>query len=220
MHWLTIDGMKEHWEETRVVAEPRGDELAVTTKNVSALTIHPPQGSPTKVRIDAGLPLKIPANGSFVYDGSRWQSGQSSGLRKKHGLQGPIDDAFMDAFVFVKPSAACRSEAVNKWVQAEFDHAVTHWRRQMRGDAIVKLDRDITAQDIAESNLVLWGDAQANSILAKIADRLPIRWTSSEVVVGKQTYDAAVHAPDCDLSQSVEPREVRRTEQWVHLPRV
>ena len=26
------------------------------------------------------------------------------GLRKKHGLQGPIDDAFMERFLFVRPT--------------------------------------------------------------------------------------------------------------------
>ncbi len=195
MHWLTIDGMKEHWEEARAVAEPIGDELIVTTRNISALTVRPPKDRVRKVRIDAGAPLELPADGAFVLDANKWKPGRPSGLRKKPGLQGPVDDAFMDAFIFVKPSAACHSEAVDKWVQAEFDHAVTHWRRQMRGDAIVKLDTEITAEDIAQANLVLWGDTQANSLLAKIADKLPIRWSAQAISVGDRQYDAAHHAP-------------------------
>jgi pimeloyl-ACP methyl ester carboxylesterase len=194
MHWLTIDGMKEHWEEARVKAEPVGDQLIVTTKNISALTVKPPQGQPQKVRIDGGASLDVPSDGAFVFEAGHWKPGHPAGLRKKHGLQGPIDDALMDSFIFVKPSAACGNEAVNKWVTAELGHAVTHWRRQMRGDAIVKLDREVTEQDIANSNLVLWGDPQANSVLAKIADKLPVRWSSKEIVVGDRKFDAAHHA--------------------------
>lgn len=195
MHWLAIDGMKQHWEEARVVVKPVASELHVTTNNVTALTVRPPAGSPRKIRIDAGSPLEVPTDGTFVLEGNSWKPGQPKGLRKKHGQQGPIDDAFMDSFIFVQPSQTCRSETVNKWVNAEFEHAVTHWRRQMRGDAVVKLDSEVTAQDIAESNLVLWGDAQANQVFAKIADKLPIRWNADEVVVGDRSFDAAHHAP-------------------------
>ncbi len=197
MHWLTVDGLKEHWEEARVTAKPASDELDVKTKNVSALTLQPPKGSPRKVRLDGGAPLELPADGSagsFVLTATGWQAGQLKGLHKQHGLQGPIDDAFLDSFVFVKPSGKASSDAVDKWVHAEFDHAVTHWRQQMRGDAVVKSDTDITEQDIASSNLVLWGDAQSNKILAKIADKLPIRWTEKSVVAGDQSFDGANHA--------------------------
>lgn len=194
MHWLTIDGMKTHWEEARVIAEPVDqNELQVTTMNVSALTIRPGEGRPRKVSIDSGPVLDLPADGHFVLDGKQWRAGQLSGLRKKHGLQGPIDDALMDSFIFVKPTGKCRSDAVDKWVAAEFDHAVTHWRRQMRGDAIVKLDSEITAQDIANSNLVLWGDSQANSIVSKIADKLPIQWSAKGLLVGDRSFDSDHH---------------------------
>lgn len=195
MHWLTLDGLKEHWQEARVNIKPVGDELQVTTKNVSAFTIQPPKGLPRRVRIDGGSPLEIPANGAFVLDGQSWKAGQLQGLHKQHGLQGPIDDALMDSFIFVKPSKASRSAAVEKWVNSEFEHAVTHWRRQMRGDAVIKRDTEITDKDIAESNLVLWGDAQANEVLAKIADKLPIRWTADSLTIRDRKYDAAHHAP-------------------------
>ena len=195
MHWLTIDGMKQHWTEARVLIKPVADELNVTTKNVTALTINPPQGQPRKVRIDGGPSQEIPANGSFVLEGENWKPGRPQGLRKKAGLQGPIDDALMDSFIFVKPGKRCRNEAIDKWVSAELDHAVTHWRRQMRGDAVVKFDHEITDKDIAESNLILWGDAQANQIVARISDKLPIQWSEKDVTVGDRKFDAAHHAP-------------------------
>ncbi len=42
-------------------------------------------------------------------------------------------------------------------------HATDHWRKQFRGDAPVKDDTEITDADIANSNLVLWGDPMSNA---------------------------------------------------------
>ena len=207
MCWVSIDAMKEHWEEARIVAEPVGNELLIRTKNVTAFTAKLPRGLPNKVRIDGGTALDLPADGSFVLEANTWKVGNPSGLRKKHGLQGPIDDGLMDSFIFVKPSSLGSNAAVEKWVQSEFEHAVTHWRRQMRGDAVVKFDHEITAEDIANSNLVLWGDSQANSVLAKIADKLPIRWSAREVIVGDRKFDAAFHAPIAIYPNPLNPQK-------------
>ncbi|HUR54305.1 MAG TPA: hypothetical protein VMZ71_09245, partial [Gemmataceae bacterium] len=98
-----------------------------------------------------------------------------AGLFKKPGLQGPIDDAFMDRFIFVRPTGTPLNEKLGAWTQKEMTHAVDHWRKQFRGDAVVKDDKDISADDIANSNLILWGDPKSNAVLAKIADKLPLK---------------------------------------------
>ena len=49
--------------------------------------------------------------------------------------------------------------------------------------------------DIAASNLVLWGDPSSNAVLAKIAGKLPIRWTKDGISVGSRHFDAETHAP-------------------------
>ncbi len=199
MHWLTVDGMKEHWAEARVNVKPVEGGLAVTAKNVTSFTLRPPKTQPQPIRrvvIDGGAPLDITGNDStlsFVHDGSTWKRGAATGLRKRHGLQGPIDDAFLDSFVFVQPSGACRSDEVDQWSKGEFAHAVTHWRQQMRGDAIVKRDVEVTEADIASSNLVLWGDSKANSVLAKLIDKLPIRWSEQGIVAGDRSFDGSHH---------------------------
>jgi hypothetical protein len=74
-------------------------------------------------------------------------------------------------------------------------HAIEHWRRQFRGDAHVKNDSDVTDDDVASSNLVLWGDPASNQLLAKVADKLPIRWDKEGVHAGKQTYSGTDHVP-------------------------
>jgi hypothetical protein len=126
----------------------------------------------------------------------RWQPGElpEDELRKRHDLQGPIDDAFMSSFVMVTPSGAAGSGEVGKWALAEQMHALREWRRQMRGEPRVRRDIDLPAEEIAAHNLILWGDPASNTVLKQIAPRLPIQWTSDGIVIGKRRYPAARHA--------------------------
>src|SRR5262249_18802379 len=116
-------------------------------------------------------------------------------LRKRPGLQGPIDDAFLDSFLMVRPTGKPLNEKVGGWVEAEMKRAVAQWRSQFRGEARVKDDTDVNEADIAAHNLVLWGDPSSNKVLARITDRLPIHWGADKVQVGKESYASADHAP-------------------------
>jgi Prolyl oligopeptidase family len=119
----------------------------------------------------------------------------SKALGKKHGLQGPIDDALMGPFLFVKPSKPGRFPEVDKWVESEFQHAVREWHRQMRGDVRIKTSEELKPEDIENYHLILWGDAQSNPTLAKVMDKLPVQWGSEQIVVGDRTFSSKTHAP-------------------------
>src|SRR5205085_2644248 len=114
----------------------------------------------------------------------------SGGLMKRHDLQGPIDDAFIDSFIFVRPTGHPMNEAVGKWVSAELREAAFQWRRQFRGEPRMKDDSAITDDDIAANNLILWGDPSSNKLLAKLADKLPIRWIAQGLKIGDKTFNA------------------------------
>jgi hypothetical protein len=58
----------------------------------------------------------------------------------------------------------------------------------------VKDDTQITDADMAANNLILWGDPQSNKVLARMADKLPIRWTRDFVTLGNRRFPAASHA--------------------------
>ena len=120
---------------------------------------------------------------------------RKSEIAKRPHLQGPIDDAFMDAFVMVRPTGQPLNAAVGQWAKTELAEAAFHWRRYFRGEPRVKDDSAITDDDIKNSNLVLWGDPSSNKLLARIADKLPIQWNGKEIKVGGKTYDATKHAP-------------------------
>jgi dienelactone hydrolase len=211
MHWITVDRLEKHWIRARVDADvdaARG--LTATTRNVLELTFEFPSGTspfPTgrgpAVLIDGqALPAPVvPSDrswkASYRKAGGTWgPAGPApAGLVKRHGLQGPIDDAFMDSFVFVKPGGKPLHEATGAWAAKELDHAIREWRRQFRGDARVVDDDKIGDAEIGSSNLVLWGDVQSNRLLARIASNLPVRMNAAEIAVGDQRFPAATHVP-------------------------
>jgi len=115
-------------------------------------------------------------------------------LRKRHGLQGPIDDAFLDSFLVVHPTGEPIAAGISPWVASEETRFIKEWRRQFRGDAQVKDDSEITPEDIARNNLILWGDPGSNKVLGKIVQQLPIRWSAERIALGPRTYPAATTA--------------------------
>src|ERR1041384_8396015 len=95
--------------------------------------------------------------GPFKKPGGKWTSGVFEGLRKKHGLQGPIDDAFMESFVFVTPTGKSANARLDQWVSVEQPRASEFWRRIMRGDARVIKDDAVTDAEIGSSHPILLG---------------------------------------------------------------
>jgi Prolyl oligopeptidase family len=212
--WVQVDGMQKHWEQARVDADLFGrDGLGpeIITKNVSALTLTMPPGYyPADLHTKPSMTIdgeKVDGAGAlsdrswtahFRKVDSHWQpvdSEDDGKLRKRHGLQGPIDDAFMDSFLMVRPTGTALNEKVGGWAKAELQHALDHWRRQFRGEARIKDDADITEADIAANHLILWGDPSSNSVLAKISGKLPIQWTEDAIRAGGATYAAGHHVP-------------------------
>src|SRR4029453_10186639 len=55
-------------------------------------------------------------------------------------------------------------------------------------------DSAVSDADIANYNLVLFGDPGSNSVMAKVVGRLPIQWTRTEITVGAQKFPTADHA--------------------------
>jgi hypothetical protein len=127
-------------------------------------------------------------------------------LRKKSGLQGPINDAFFDSFLCITPSGQPFSAEVNQSAMNELDRFSKMFTRDYLGEARTKADTAVTAEDIAGSNLVLFGDPGSNGIIAKIADKLPIKWKKDTITVGDKTYSSADHMPVLIYPNPLNPR--------------
>jgi hypothetical protein len=205
--------MHEEWQRARVNARLDGNTIHLTTTNVTALHLTFPAGPPGLAPFPAGAKpsasidgatVSLPAvardgslSAGLINVGGRWKLGEvpAGVLRKMHGLQGPIDDAFMESFVFVRPTGKPLSEVLGKWEQDQADYAISEWTHFFRGEPRVKRDTDVTAEDIAAHNIALFGDPSSNAVYKRIAGRLPIQWRpDGGVVVGGETFSKD-HAP-------------------------
>ncbi len=211
MHWIDVQGLGEHWKPASVEAEINAaSRIRVSTQNVTHLNISFDAGQwpgaasgPIKIEIDGttiiGPIIRSDRSWYVAMErvGQEWKATSKNDveLRKRPGLQGPIDDALMESFVFVLPSKKSADKEVQQWVETESQHAMTHWRKQFRGDVRQTLDRDLTDQQIASSNLLLFGDPESNEVIARIADRLPAKWTDDAVKLGGQEVPRMGHVP-------------------------
>ncbi len=211
MLWVRAEGLENHWDKATVDAVADSESISAGTENLSALTFHFGPGDcpmdnveKPKVTLDKDELKGPPVLSDRSWDAhfrkvdGKWEvvdSLDDGKLRKRPGLQGPIDDAFLDSFLMVKPTGKPLNEKVGAWAGAEMAHAIDHWRKQFRGEARVKTDDAVTDDDVRDHNLVLWGDPSSNKVLAKLADKLPVRWDAEGVRLGKDTFAAAHHVP-------------------------
>ncbi len=204
MYWLTIDGLEQHWSQARVDGRVNGNEIDLKTLNISILSLDLPIISkwvkslkPVSIKIDGSQisANRLSKSGKLTLNKikGKWLLRQApAGLAKKHDLQGPIDDAFMSSFIVVRPTGKSRNELVDQWSRSEMERFITQWRRQFRGDAIVKDDTALTKTDML-SNLVVFGDGESNRLISRIRNKIPLKWDSLAIRCGNNSYSSRTH---------------------------
>jgi dienelactone hydrolase len=220
MYWVTVDSMAKHWERARVDASITGNRgIEVKTSGVTGFTLDMgtlAPGAELNVIIDGqklttGTDATKGSPAKFFRSGKAWErmTEVERGAfppAKRHGLQGPIDDAFMDAFLIVKPSRKAMNDKTGQWAASECEHAIAHWQKQFRGEARVTTDAALSDADIRENNLILFGDPGSNATIAKIADKLPIQWKAGKLVMGEKSFDASNHMPALIFPNPLNPQ--------------
>lgn len=205
--WLVIEEV-ESVDEPSVVEARINDEgdVEITTSNIRALRVARDMG--TNAIIDGTvLECRTAADGLlpdvyFVkgnsewhvlpYDESRSFPGNVEG-NKRPGLQGPIDDALMSAFVCVRGTGKPWNENTNRWSQWTLDRFSLEFAQWMRGDFRIIDDFAVDDETIARNHLVLFGDPGSNLVLKKILGDLPVDWTTDRIRIGEQEWPAADH---------------------------
>jgi hypothetical protein len=122
-------------------------------------------------------------------------AGKDSGIRKRPGLQGPVDDAFTGSFLCVRPTGKPLHAGPAEMASEALERLAREFPKWLRGDARVKDDVDVTAADIAAHHLILFGDPRSNRLLGRMVKRLPLRWTASSLRIGGRDFEASSNLP-------------------------
>jgi hypothetical protein len=198
-HWVTVDRLEKHYERSEVDAQrgEGGKHYEIITTNIARLTLRE-TGHAHDLQID-GQKLTVKSSPTITLEksGAGWRvaAAHDAGIHKTHALQGPIDDAFLDPFILVRPTGQPWNDAVNSQALrtlARFDHLYAKW---FRAHPRIVDDKDLTASDVAKYHVVLFGDPGSNRWIAKVNGKLPWSWTRESVSLGEKKYAAAEHFP-------------------------
>jgi len=150
-----------------------------------------------KKPVEVALPSPTPAKISVLLKNGQWKATtpEDSSTNpqpaawppaKRAGLEGPIEDAVMDAFLVVIGSTGDAWD--KKIVKGEAERWMRQWRRRYQTVPRAKFDVNVTGEDIDAFNLVLFGGPAHNLIVRRINDRLPVRFGDDTVLVGNTEY--------------------------------
>jgi poly(3-hydroxybutyrate) depolymerase len=198
-YWVKIEGVHTPWVMARVEADtPATNRMVLKTVNISRLNIRCREApvnpeKPLRIAINGvdAFSGPIPADGSipFALDekGVPTPARPKRDLTKRPGLFGPYADAFNSPFILVYGTSGSDATAIaSSYRTARLESM--KWSQWANGNGILKADRDITPEDIAKFNLVLFGGPRSNRLTARVMDRLPIRIEGSAIVAGKKRW--------------------------------
>jgi hypothetical protein len=195
-YWITVDGLLKHYDRADVDATRSSDlsDYTITTSNVSRLLISRTDHV-SAFHID-GQALRIKPGPQVALEsiGGQWKIAATPSakvLRKKHGLQGPIDDAFLEPFLVVRPTGAPWNAAANGQALRILQRFERQYSIAYRGHLRLKDDKDVTSDDIARYHLILFGDPGSNRLIGKVRNRLPVHWTKEKVIFGSKSFLSA-----------------------------
>lgn len=205
-HWLQVEHFIDFFQAARVTGEvgEGGRRLALETRNVDDLVVHlrdcpiAPTGD-VQVVVDGvavtTLGADRPEQLALSRQGFRWVPGprpaEAAGEfppRKRPGLSGPLTDVLHTCQYHVYGTGVAEdAEALERTAK----RAATGQWTQLAWDYIqpVVADSAVTDEMMSACSLVLYGDTRSNSILAKVADQLPIKIEPGAISLGERRFE-------------------------------
>jgi dienelactone hydrolase len=193
-YWVRIDGLTPG-ELASLDARFTGpNRVEVKTENVGGFTLtlegHPKWAPkrPLQVTLNGAAHTLKPAP-SFSFAGGKPGAFKPAG--KGPGAEGPIREAVASAHIYVFGTQATAAEQLRerRQVAAQAAEWSTPQLRLLLSHRVAA-DRDIKDEDLKSANLVLFGTKETNSVIAKLAPRLPL-----ELNPGAADYGLVFVAP-------------------------
>ncbi len=202
-YWVELDRLEHENRFARMRVDAlAGNRIEVETHNVvrfSLVTLDKlvDAGKPVALEIDdQRLAPVMPAAGElhFARKDGKWAAAATrsdGGVVKKHGLAGPMMDGWIQPCLHVIGTLGGDEETARlremMMTEVRFLRSETCGFRSM--DHAVKLDTQVTAQDIRDRNLILWGSERTNRLIRDVNGKLPVRLDGNKVVVGSRSYE-------------------------------
>jgi pimeloyl-ACP methyl ester carboxylesterase len=184
-YWVRMDRLMPGTLAS-IDARRTNNQVQVTTSALDAFTITLDRpvtavtidGAAVRIQSAAGRPAaaKPAASLSFVKTARGWALGAAPPTGKHLGAEGPIAAAVEDRHIYVYGTLGTRTAAEldDRRRLAQQAAAWSNAREHLMLNLQVKPDSEVTDIDMDFANMVLFGTAETNSIIARIAAKLPL----------------------------------------------
>ncbi len=188
--WVRIDQRSAPDRFAEVDATIEDGVIHARIENADALTF-----SPAPPLVEESAPLRVEV-GEATIEGpaplrvERGPEGWRRATRdyplpgaRRPGVDGPIRDVYHEPLTFVVGTQDPRHTFINRLVARRWAHP-----KGWIADYPIVDDVDVTDAMMEDTALVLIGPPSSNAVLARIADRLPIRVAADGVHAGGEIY--------------------------------
>lgn len=188
-YWVKFDKLKPGTHANIDARFTAKNNVEVKAENLEAFTLelkgHPmfDQSSPLTIKINGTTLQSQPRmNHYFTLSAGKWvpERYEAPVGAKQHGLEGPVFAAFTNRHVVVYGTQGTtdaaeitrrRNEAREL---ADYSIAFGNYSQPSGVNPRVISDREVTPDDHLSSNLVLVGTKETNSVIAGLAEQLPV----------------------------------------------
>ncbi|MCS6797625.1 MAG: extensin family protein [Myxococcota bacterium] len=198
-HWLEVRRIEPFPGLAEVQAEVNAERIDVRARGATALCVDlrtaPVVGESVVVQVDQQRVLeerrdRLGHQICLVRREGRWTAGfpeeTAEAPVKRSGSSGPITDAYYEPMVHVY--GTLRAERIDALRRAAERGARGWplWLWDFRQPVLA--DHEVDAATMRRANLVLYGTPQDHALIARIAERLPIRVEGDALVAGGRRW--------------------------------
>ena len=175
-YWVRIDGLTPGMPAGIDAQRTGAAEVRVETRHIDGFTLTLDRPAGVVVIDGAMVRVKPAATLSFSKSAGRWRAGLFTPSGKVQGAEGPIAEAVSSRHVYVfgtlgTPGAE-ELEARRKLAESAARWSTPHSHLALA--LPVKADTAVTTEDLDAANLVLFGTAETNSLIARFSNQLPL----------------------------------------------
>lgn len=199
-YWVQILGMKRWDQPAEVHCELDRENARITleTDNVMALRLTPPLPETTELE-DVTLIWNDNHTEARVEEGALILGGQhmeSDRPVKNSTLAGPLREVFSDSFIMVYGNgtdAAIKAAEKVPVSRKLCEYAARDWNRFAKGRPRVKAADELTADDIRNNHLLLFGTPRENPLIDRVIPDIPLDITGTDIELAGRSYDLRRH---------------------------
>ncbi len=198
-YWVDIDALTPGTRATIDARFSAPNSVEVKTGALDGFSLdlakHPEYSSrhALHVTIDGTRLVVLKAKPAFVRQGGKWKQGEYrfAAREKRPGVEGPVADAVADRHIYVYGTADSPNAEVLE-ARKEMATRASEWGKLLLTLRVLA-DRDVQQSDLANSNLMLFGTKETNSLIAKLVPKPPV-----ELNAGAADYGLVYVFPNGD----------------------